>query len=278
MNKKLTLQFPQQRIDLPRTVPIKKIIHATPLVKLYILPISLNAKPGQFINLWIPGVNERPMSIAFDNGREIMLAIAKVGETTKTLDKMKTGDYIGVRGPYGTHFSWKPKAHIAMIAGGYGAAPLYFAAYLASKQGCKIDFFLGARNKNYLLFKNKLRKLKNLKLHIATDDGSLGFKGFNTQIFNESLKNKKYSNVMTCGPELMMKKVSDICFKRKIPCQVSIERYMKCGFGICGNCCVDDLGISMCVRGPVISNKLARKIKEFGIYYRDDVGRKKYFC
>ena len=69
-----------------------------------------------------------------------------------------------------------------------------------------------------------------------------------------------------------MKKVLDICLKHKIPCEVSIERYMKCGIGICGTCCVDPIGIRMCVEGPVVDDKIAKKVFEFGKYHRDKYG------
>ncbi len=276
--------------DFPQTVPIKKIIRETPLVKTYVLSISLGAKPGQFVNVWLPGVDERPMSIGSDNGKEIELAIAAIGKMTKQLDKKKTGDYIGIRGPYGKSFQWKPRQHIAMIAGGYGAAPLSFAASLAIKQGCKIDFFLGSRTKSYLLYLNRIKKLKNVTLYISTDDGSAGFKGFNVQLFQKMLgempkkgavggagSRKPFDTVMTCGPEIMMKKVSDLCAARKIHAQIDLERYMKCGFGICGNCCVDDLGIPVCCEGTIVNNSVAQQVTEFGKYHRDDLGRKHYF-
>lgn len=264
--------------DFPQTVPIKKIIRETPLVKTYVLPVSLGAKPGQFVNVWLPGVDEKPMSVAFDNGKEMEIAIAAVGKMTKVLDTKKVGDYIGIRGPYGRGFTWKPKQRIAMLAGGYGSAPLYFAAFHAVKQGCKIDFFLGARSKDHLLYENRIKKLKNVNYLPSTDDGSKGFKGYNAQLFQKELeKGAKYDVVMTCGPELMMKRVSDICAKRKISAQIDLERYMKCGFGICGNCCVDDLGIPVCVNGTILENSIAQEITEFGKYHRDDVGKKHSF-
>jgi dihydroorotate dehydrogenase electron transfer subunit len=166
------------------------------------------------------------------------------------------------------------------MAGGYGAAPLYFLAVEASKKGCNVDFVIGARSKEHLLYLNRIKKLKNVKLHIATDDGSAGIKGYNTMILQklmESAKKKargsKIDCVYACGPEMMMKKISDMCFEAKIAAQLSIERYMKCGFGVCGQCCVDGTGEPMCKNGPVVSNEHARKISEFGKYHRDSVGR-----
>ena len=264
--------------EMQKVEGIKGIGQETPLVKSYVFDYSVGAMPGQFVNVWLPGVNERPMSVAFDDGKELTLAIAAVGSTTREMAKMKVGSKIGIRGPYGTHFTYKLRQHIAMIAGGYGVAPLYFCAFNAVREGCTVDFFLGARSKEHLLFMNRLKKLKRVKIHIATDDGSMGEKGYNTAVFKRKLKTSaSFDLIMTCGPELMMKKVSDLAWSHKIPCQISLERYMKCGFGICGNCVVDDLGITTCGEGTIMDNHLARKVKEFGVYHRDAEGKKRFF-
>lgn len=264
--------------DFPRPVRIKRITIETPLVRSYVFEYPLRAAPGQFVNVWIPGIDEKPMSIAFDDGKNFTIAVAAIGTLTKELAKKKVGDYIGVRGPYGTHFSWKPRQHIAMLAGGYGAAPLYFAAIKALGDGCAVDFFHGARSSEHLMFASRIKKLRGLRYLPATDDGSGDIKGTNVARWEQRMQEgSRYGLVMSCGPELMMKAVSDIAWKKKIPAQISVERYMKCGFGICGNCCVDDLGITSCQNGTVMDNALVRKIKEFGVYHRDSVGRKIYF-
>lgn len=262
-------------MDIPLSVQIKKITQETPLVRSYVFDFPLRAKPGQFVMLWIPGVDEKPLSIASDDGKSYTLAVAAVGAMTKELANKKVGDYIGVRGPYGTNFTWKPKSKIAMLAGGYGAAPLYFAASQAAKAGCKIDFFAGARTKEFLMFAARIKKLKNTKYLPATDDGTAGFKGRNVDCWIEQIgKGAKYDLVMTCGPEIMMKRVAEIAKKKKMAAQISVERYMKCGFGICGNCCVDDSGIRTCQKGPIMELKDVLKIKEFGVYHRDNLGKK----
>ncbi len=264
--------------DFPHAVRIKKIIKETPLVRSYFFEYPVRAKPGQFVNVWVAGVDEKPMSIAFDDGKFYMLSVAAIGDMTKALAHKKVGDYIGIRGPYGTHFSWKRGQRIAMLAGGYGAGPLYFAASKAAAQNCRVDFFLGARGKAHLLFAKKIKALPHTRFLPSTNDSSAGFKGNNVVCWTEQMKEgAKYDLIMTCGPELMMKAVSDIAWKKKIDAQVSIERYMKCGFGICGNCCVDDLGITTCQNGTVMSNAMARQIKEFGVYRRDSVGQKHAF-
>ena len=92
------------------------------------------------------------------------------------------------------------------------------------------------------------------------------------------IKEKKYDCVYTCGPEAMMKKVFDICSRRRIPIQLSLERYLKCGIGICGHCCVDGIGIRMCAEGPVIDGATAKKVTEFGKYKRNAAGKIQAFA
>ena len=268
--------------DIPRAIPIKKVIVETPHVKTFVFDYKLGSKPGQFVNLWIPRVNEKPMSIAYDNGKEFWITMFAVGDFSKRMHTLKAGDLVGVRGPYGKNFSFKKGQRLVMMAGGYGAAPLYYLTTQAVKQGCKVDFVVGARSKIHLLYLNRVKKLKNVMLHVATDDGSVGTKGYNTLILEKLIADskkkgvgraKKIDCVYGCGPELMLKKISDISHKGGVNAQLSVERYMKCGFGVCGQCCVDSTGERMCMEGPVVDNAHVRKIIEFGKYHRDQTGK-----
>lgn len=266
---------------MPIMFPIRKIVRETAYVNTYVFHHRLNSRPGQFVNLWIPRVDEKPMSIAYDKGDEFWLTIFSVGIMTKKLAIMKVGDFVGIRGPFGTHFQYDPGDHLILLGGGYGAAPLYYLASQAVVKKCSVDFILGARSKEHLLFAGRIRKLgPKVQLHIATDDGSIGHKGYNTLVLEQVLRDRKAvknKKIISVGPELMMKKSSDMAFAAKISCQVSVERYMKCGFGVCGNCCVDDSGERMCIEGPVVDHLKARKMKDFGVYHRDRMGRKHSF-
>ncbi|MDO8648230.1 MAG: dihydroorotate dehydrogenase electron transfer subunit, partial [Candidatus Peregrinibacteria bacterium] len=194
------------------------------------------------------------------------------------------------RGPFGTCYEWKPGEHIVLVAGGYGAAPMYFVAKESVQHGCTLEVIVGARSKEHLLYITELETLPHTSLHIATNDGSEGFKGFNTEVLEKLLSScpreskgaKKedcspVDQVFACGPEMMLKKVSEITAKYEVPSQLSLERYMKCGFGICGNCVVEPLGIRLCVEGPVVKNDVCVKITEFGKFHRDDLGKKHNF-
>lgn len=261
--------------DKPIILPIRRIKTETSQIKTFTFNYDLGAVPGQFIMLWIPGVDQIPLSISRQNNKGFELSVMKVGEGTKNLFKMKTRDKLGISGPYGKGFSIKEKSNIILVGGGCGSAPLRFLAEEARKTKCKITFITGAGTSKEVLFKKALPG----SCLISTDDGSEGHKGFTTDILEKKLlkKNNKIDKVYSCGPEIMMKKVVNICYKYKVSCEVSLERYMKCGFGICGQCSVDPEGLCVCQDGPVFSESKVRKIKEFGNYYRDKAGIKKDF-
>jgi len=272
---------------LPRTYRIKDIKQETEMVRTFTFDGSLGAKPGQFVMVWHPGVDEVPMSVALDDGAVTKLTFFAVGDTTNELAKSKVGDLVGLRGPFGTSYEWKSGEHIVLVAGGYGAAPMYFVAKETVEHGCTMEVIVGARSKEHLLYLDELESLAHVSLHVATNDGSVGHKGFNTEVLEKLLKatsgakGKKHDapidQVFACGPEMMLKRVSEITAEYKIPSQLSLERYMKCGYGICGNCVVDPLGIRLCTEGPVVKNTECVRITEFGQYHRDALGKKHPF-
>lgn len=263
---------------LPKTYRITKIVQETANVRSFTFDCSLGAKPGQFVMVWIPGLDENPMSVAYDDGKNLTITFFAVGDFTNGLAEKKVGDLVGLRGPFGTHYIWKKAQHLALVAGGYGAAPMYFAAQHAVNDGCTVDMIIGARGTEHLLYVDQFKKMKNVTLHIATDDGSTGHKGYNVEILEQLIaKGQKIDQIFACGPEMMLKRVSQISADEKIPSQLSLERFMKCGYGLCGNCAVDPLGIRLCVDGPVVNNDVCVAITEFGQYHRDDLGKKHAF-
>lgn len=272
-------------MDTPLFLPIKKIVTETHNVKTYFFPAiggsasggaPVKINPGQFVMLWIPGTDQKPFSVGYDDGKQFGLTIFALGKSTNELANMKVGDRVGISGPHGTSFSVKPKTHYIMVGGGYGAAPLGFLAEEVTKLKSTVDFCIGARTPADLLFEKRASKLPGLKLHVATDTGEKGHKGYVTDLVPNLIAAAKKKNILlvTCGPELMEKKVLDMSNKFNVESEMSIERYMKCGFGVCGQCCVDPLGLRMCNEGPVVPKQIANQITEFGIYHRDKSGAK----
>lgn len=255
---------------------IDKIIQENEMTKTFVFNYSLGGKPGQFLMMWIPGFDEKPMSIAFDDGKELWVTICAVGPFSQKMHELKVGDKVGVRGPLGTHYKFKAGEHLALVAGGYGAAPMYFVAHEAVRKGCKVEFLIGARNKDLLLYGQKILGL-GVNLHISTDDGSAGFKGYITQVLDKVMDEKKINQVFTCGPEVMMKVVGQVAEKHEVEAYMSMEKYMKCGIGVCGQCAIDDKGDLCCIKGPVMKWSYLKKLPEMGQYHRDAQGRKHYF-
>ena len=269
---------------LPTILPIKKIIPEAEGIKTFVFEHELNAQPGQFVMLWLPRVDEKPFGVWTNNPKKFYVTVSAVGTFSEKLHKLKVGDKVGFRGPFGHGFTIpislngginssinkpKNKKHIVCIGGGFGVAPLLFLAY--KSKDCEINFIIGARTKN-LLFGEKYVRAIGANLQIATNDGSTGIKGFNVVILEQLLAKQKIDMVYTCGPELMMKRVAKICKEKNVACELSLERYMKCGFGVCGACAIDSTGWLACKNGPVISGEAALKLTEFGKYRRDRCG------
>lgn len=234
---------------------------------------NLNSRPGQFVMIWIPGVDQKPFSIAADNGKTFTTVVFKLQKFTEALFKLKPGAKVGVTGPFGKAYSWKPKSHVIAVGGGYGAAPLAYLINQAKQAGCSYELLVGARQKDLLLYTDHFPK----HTYLSTNDGSAGHKGFITEVLDQRLAKltaarRKKTVVYMCGPEPMEYAAAMVAKKYGVESQISVERYMKCGFGVCGQCCVDDTGERMCVEGPVISGKHALSIKEFGQYHRDKAG------
>ena len=108
---------------------------------------------------------------------------------------------------------------------------------------------------------------------VSTDDGSMGIKGYVKELFGSYIdKYGKPSKVYICGPELMEASIVELCDKYNLQYQVSVERHMKCGIGVCGSCCVDETGWRMCVEGPVLNDRQLKRVIEFGKYHRSASG------
>ncbi|MCJ7571974.1 MAG: dihydroorotate dehydrogenase electron transfer subunit [Candidatus Thermoplasmatota archaeon] len=225
--------------------------------------------PGQFYMIWIPGVDEIPMSVSYIDKNIIGITFKKIGEATNALFNLKKGDKIGARGPYGTGFKLNGKK-ILFVGGGTGVAMLAPVIEEAIKKKLNLKVIIGAKTKNELFFEKRIKET-GAELFISTDDGTYGTKGFTTDIAEDIIKKNHFDLILTCGPELMMKKLMDI--SKDIDFQASLERFMKCGFGICGQCCIGD-GIRVCTEGPIFNEKTLKKIQDFGIFKRDASGKK----
>ncbi|MFH1425041.1 MAG: dihydroorotate dehydrogenase electron transfer subunit, partial [archaeon] len=226
---------------------ILEITERSPKTRSFLFDFKARVAPGQFMMTWVPGREEIPISVSHSSGDRLEITVYEVGDTTKAMNSLKIGDYAGLRGPYGKGFELKG-GNVAVVSGGCGAAPIGFLAEELKNKGADVTAIVGARDKENLIFLEKFKMCGEVL--VATDDGSEGHKGFVTEVLEEKIKEFNY--VYTCGPEIMMKRVLDICVKNKVGMQASLERYMKCGIGICGSCLIK--GLRVCKEGPVFDD------------------------
>lgn len=194
--------------------------------------ITLSAKPGQFLhiktNMGLDPLLRRPISISRihrDKGQLFMI-YQMAGRGTKELTHFSEGDYIDVLGPLGNGFPVFKDKKCAVIGGGMGVAPLL--EILNNIDEC--DAYIGFKCSTFKIeeFQKSCRNLC-----IATEDGSLGFKGFVTDLIDDI---KKYDIVYACGPKPMLKRVKTICEDGDVLCYMSVEERMACGIGACLVC------------------------------------------
>lgn len=248
-------------LERPRVVEVTETVQEGPGLGRVFLDGSVEFEPGQFGMVWIPGVDEIPLS--FVGGDPLEFLVHDVGEATSTMLSLEVGDRLGVRGPYGSSFD-TGKGDSLLVGGGVGVAPL-----LALGRGLdRFDAAVGAQTEEFLV------GAEELGAEVSTDDGSRGFHGFVTEMVEEEFSLESYDVVYCCGPEVMMRAVLDLCIEADVEVQFSLERYMKCGIGICGSCCIDPTGERVCVEGPVFRGEELVGT-EFGEYCRSGTGRKR---
>jgi dihydroorotate dehydrogenase electron transfer subunit len=270
---------------------IKEIISETKSIKTFIFDWEMDGvkipKPGQFVMIWgfYRIKDEKPMSISFIDriNNKIGITVKNVGKFTNELHNLHVGDKLGIRGPYGNGFKIKEKGekndedkNILAIGGGVGMAPIACFVDYAREKGAKVDVVSASVTKNELLFEERLSKLGS-NIFTCTDDGTCGYEGFATHRTIDLLEISSYDMAVVCGPELMMEGIFNLLEDHEIFAQYSMERYMKCAMGLCGQCCVDEVGWRVCIEGPIFSSNDLKQIKEFGKYHRDSSGIKKIF-
>ena len=249
-----------------RTTSILDVKSESPTVKTFTIQDRLCAKanPGQFLILWLPGIDEIPLSIQNTAESAVSVTVKMVGDATKHLHGMQNGETVGVRGPFGNSFT-ETRGRVLMVGGGTGTAPLLFLAKRLATKAQQLSFVIGAKTKNELLFLKDLDALCTEESVLATtEDGGYGIQCLATQPLENLLSKQKFDVIYTCGPEAMMRKVFDLAEKRKLAMEASLERLMRCGIGLCGSCVIGKYRV--CRDGPVFNLSQLSEVKdEFGI-------------
>lgn len=214
-----------------------------------------NAKAGQFIIFRAEENGERvPLTIADVNKKtgELTIVFMAVGYSTKKLAELNTGDeLVDLVGPLGQPTHIKKYGTVVCLAGGYGAAPCYLIAKAFKEAGNKVYMVMGAKTKELIFWQNKMKDACT-ELFITTDDGSLGEKGFVTQVLERIINKEKVDYAIAVGPIPMMRAVAELTRNKDIYTEASMNPIMVDGTGMCGACRVTVGGETKfaCVDGP----------------------------
>lgn len=223
-------------------------------------------RPGQFVQVRADGAADTflriPISINFverENGL-LWLLIQVVGEGTRALSQVKSGDIVNLLLPLGNGFTTEGlKGRMLLVGGGVGTAPMLMLGHTLKERGLDITFLLGARTGDAVLERQLFEAMG--RLLITTEDGSLGERGFVTQ--HTALQSERFDKVFVCGPKPMMMAVARYAKEKNVDCEVSLENMMACGLGAC-LCCVEKTvagNVCVCKEGPVFNiNQLTWQI------------------
>ena len=250
-----------QTVELPVFVKVTEMVRESADLCTIWLDRTMPFAPGQFVMIWIPRIGEKPYTLSYVRDDRIAFTVRKRGDFSTLLTELKPGERIGIRGPYGKGFNIKRPG--ILVAGGCGLAPL---APLRDTMP-EAPLIVGAKTAGEIMFRERFPDMI-----VCTDDGSLGHAGFPTDLLRPRLEAGEAKAVYTCGPEVMMKAVFEVCEGFHVECQAGLERYMKCGFGVCGQCSCGEMLV--CKDGPVFDSDALRSMAEFGRTARLKSGRR----
>ena len=213
--------------------------------------------PGHFAEIQIDNSPRvflrRPFSFYDANydSNTISFFVKVVGEGTRLLGEMKKGDRLNVIYPLGNSFTVGEGKRVLIVAGGSGIAPFLLLGKKLKAAKKEVTFLFGGRSSDDIVLAGDFKQYG--KVEITTEDGSIGTKGLVTAhpVFHQD--GLHYDQVYTCGPDAMMKALARIAAREGIPCQVSLENTMACGFGAC-LCCITPTvrgNVCVCTEGPV---------------------------
>lgn len=243
-------------VEMGKIVRHDQLSHDVWLMEIYAPKQAKEAKVGQFVNIRVTKgtapLLRRPISYSgFDAEKgTIEIIYRKVGAGTEIMTTLQVGDELDCLGPLGKGFDISD--NMLLVGGGVGIAPmLCMARKRAAHQ--KAVVLLGFRNESES-FWSDLFAPYGVEVHLTTDDGSLGTKGYPTTVMPTLIENNSFTCVATCGPTPMMKGVAKVAKDYKVPCQVSLEERMGCGTGGCVACGCDGANgkrYKVCINGPV---------------------------
>lgn len=230
----------QRSIEICRVSSVKEIVQNIFVLRFRSPRLAAHTLPGQFVNVkvrdeYIP-LLRRPFSVYHCDGDSVEIIFDGRGQGTKILSRKATNDTVDVLGPLGVPFGLDDDFSTALlVGGGMGVAPLPMITHNLKKSNKSVRTFLGARTARQIidhLLENPI---------IATDDGTKGFKGTVVELLEREMLKEKYQRpkIFACGPNAMLRTLAVLANSLNIPCEVSLECAMACGFGICQGCPVE---------------------------------------
>jgi dihydroorotate dehydrogenase electron transfer subunit len=216
------------------------------LTRVIRLDVSLDALPGQFAMLWLPGLDEKPFSLM--DGAPATFLIRAVGPFSRAMCRLQARDEVWLRGPFGRPFQPRGSDHL-LVGGGYGVAPLLFLARRLVGRGGAVRAVVGARTAEDVLLVEPLREA-GATVEVTTEDGTRGAIGLATGAAERMARERPPDALYACGPHGMLVTLRDLGRALKVPAQLSWEAYMRCAVGICGSC--EHEGRLLCADGPVL--------------------------
>ncbi len=291
------------------TLPISSITEETDEVKTFTFRTDIPSAPGQFIMLTDFNGGEKPFSIS---GREslngemhLSVTIKRIGAFTSRLFTMKEGDFVSIRGAYGSSFfipardsagrgGTEPEDFKAVLCGGgFGLPPLFYLAGHLLAAGVRADnirVISAARTEDELLFEDRFdaaglpyigaaETLSDAENASIEPDGCGRICGTAADALSAVMADDGYGS-----PDFLYASGSDLMMKSLVPqipesteYQFLFERYMKCAIGICGSCAVDPTGLRICTEGPALRREQVEQLEDFGVYKRAASGSLEYF-
>jgi dihydroorotate dehydrogenase electron transfer subunit len=230
------------------------------------------ALPGQFVALAVGGdtsaaLLRRCFSIheVSASGGTVDLVVAAHGPGTRWLTELRTGDTVDVVGPLGRPFPLPTEpAPCVLVGGGYGSAPLFWLAAELRARGCRVEMVLGAATEDRLFGVAEAHRAAD-GVTITTDDGSLGTRGWVSDVLPDVLRGTGASLVYGCGPMAMLHSITRVAEAEGARAHVAVEESMACGVGVCMTCVMPVVGddgqtrmVRSCVEGPIFRGDRVR--------------------
>jgi dihydroorotate dehydrogenase electron transfer subunit len=261
------------RVQVTATVLTVRRVDAYHALTVVAPPVAARFRPGQFVSVAVGGPQSslllrRAFSIHEvrpDHGGIVEFVFAAVGPGTRWLAERRTRDLLDLAGPLGRPFP-VPRDPVSclLVGGGYGSAPLFPLAGRLRDRGCAVDFLLGAATADRVFGALTARRAGRSAM-ITTEDGSLGTRGLVTDLLTQAIHDGRTDVIYACGPMAMLREVSAVGQRLRIPVQALVEEAMACGTGVCMTCVLPVAGddgitrmVRSCVDGPVFAGDRVR--------------------